>query len=427
MVAVIHKSSSLRNILNYNEQKVKAGLAACLEASGYPKEAADLNFHQKLRRLELLTELNQRTTANSVHISLNFGPSERLSNKQLLEIAAVYMDKIGFGGQPYLLYEHLDSGHPHVHLLTTNIKPDGKRIDMNNIGRNQSETARKEIEIAYSLVKAEESKLQRAYKLKPVNAQKVKYGKAETKRSISNVLGFVLPLYKYASLPELNAVLRQYNIVADRGEESSRIFQHQGLVYRLLDEQGKKVGIPIKASLFFNKPTLKFLTDRFAKNQALKESPTDKARVKNAIDLFFLHGQKSLNDLVAALKKDGIDVVVRQNEDGVIYGLTYVDHKTHCIYNGSGLGKAYSAKGVTERCGERLAGGEKIKAGLGEKQGSASSGKERIAGEGKEKLIGGLPDLSRLADALLGADDNGKMDWELKRLKKKRKKRQQPE
>ena len=116
MVAVIHQSTSLRNILNYNEQKVKAGLAVCLEAGYYPVEAGDLNFHQKLRRLEMLTELNQRTKYNSVHISLNFDPSEKLPDELLKEISEVYLDKLGFGGQPYLLYRHEDAGHPHLHV-----------------------------------------------------------------------------------------------------------------------------------------------------------------------------------------------------------------------------------------------------------------------------------------------------------------------
>ncbi|MDT3402273.1 relaxase/mobilization nuclease domain-containing protein [Mucilaginibacter terrae] len=112
MVAVIHASSSLRNILNYNEQKVKAGVALCLEAGLYPKEAAQLTFAQKLSRLEKLTELNQRTRVNSVHISLNFDPSENLEEAKLKAIAQEYLERIGFAGQPYLLYQHSDSGHP---------------------------------------------------------------------------------------------------------------------------------------------------------------------------------------------------------------------------------------------------------------------------------------------------------------------------
>ena len=87
--------------------------------------------------------------------------------------------------------------------------------------------------------------------------RRVQYGKAETKRAITNVLDHVLPTYKYASLAELNAILQQYNIIADRGSEDSRIYQSKGLVYRVLDSNGEKVGVPIKASLIYSKPTLK--------------------------------------------------------------------------------------------------------------------------------------------------------------------------
>ncbi len=79
MVAVIHAGSSLRNTLNYNEQKVKEQVATCLAAVHYPKDMEDLNFYQKLNRLQNQAALNVRTRVNSVHISLNFDPSEKLS------------------------------------------------------------------------------------------------------------------------------------------------------------------------------------------------------------------------------------------------------------------------------------------------------------------------------------------------------------
>ena len=68
------------------------------------------------------------------------------------------MDKISFGEQPFLVYNHTDAGHPHIHIATINIKPDGNRIDIHNIGRNQSEQARKEIEIEFNLIKASKRK-----------------------------------------------------------------------------------------------------------------------------------------------------------------------------------------------------------------------------------------------------------------------------
>lgn len=349
MVAVIKTGHSIHRILNYNENKVKEGAADCISASNYPMDAEKLSLNQKLNRLLKQAALNENVTRNSVHVSLNFDPNEKLSNEQLKEIADTYMQKIGFGEQPYLVYQHFDAGHPHVHIVSVKVRADGSRIDTQNIGRNQSEKARKEIEIAYDLVRAESMK--KEYELKSAYTQKVHYGKSDSGRAIANVLDAVLNTYKYTSLPELNAVLMQYNVMADRGSESSRVYQHQGLFYRILDEQGNNIGVPIKASSFHNKPTLKYLEEKFHGNEAARQS--HKSRVKNAIDLAFLKQPKqSLPTLVKALEKEGINTVIRQNADGIIYGLTYVDHRTKCVFNGSAIGKPYSAKGILERCAE---------------------------------------------------------------------------
>jgi hypothetical protein len=221
------------------------------------------------------------------------------------------------------------------------------------MGRNQSEKARKEIEQAFGLVRAEDSKQKQCYELKPVSIPRVEYGRTETKRAITNVLNVVLNNYKFTSLPELNAVLKLYNVMADRGSENSRIYQNKGLTYRLLDKDGNKVGVPIKASDFYSKPTLKHLEEKYGPNDAARQP--HKSRVKNGIDLyFFKRSGKSLPELIKALEKDGINTVVRQNAEGLIYGITYVDHKTKCVFNGSDLGKQYSAKGLQERLGSSL-------------------------------------------------------------------------
>jgi hypothetical protein len=34
----------------------------------------------------------------------------------------------------------------------------------------------------------------------------------------------------------------------------------------------------------------------------------------------------------------------------IIYGITYVDHHKKCVFNGSDLGKQYSAAGIQQRC-----------------------------------------------------------------------------
>ncbi len=350
MVAIIKTGSSIHNIFNYNENKVKQQLAECIGERNYPLDVNQMSITMKLNRLLKQVALNDNVKRNSVHISLNFDPSETasLSKEKLMNIANTYMEQIGFGQQPYLVYQHHDSGHPHIHIVSIKIREDGSRIDTQNIGRNQSEIARKAIEKSFGLVVAEGHGKKQNQELQPINFGKVQYGKIQTKKAIANVLGVVLNSYKYSSLPELNAVLQQYNVYADRGNENSRIFQQHGLVYRILDENGKPIGVPIKASDFYNKPTLKFLEEKFISNKASLSS--NRNRIKNVIDLALLGNQISLPELVKALKKEGINTVFRKNTEGVVYGITYVDHTTKCVFNGSALGKQYSAKAIQERC-----------------------------------------------------------------------------
>ncbi len=351
MVAVMKTSSRLRDVINYNENKVKQRHAELIHSNNYLKDTDQLNFTDKIGTIERNTKLNQMSKLNIVHISLNFDPSENISKDRLQQIADSYMQQIGFGEQPYLVYQHHDAGHPHMHIVTTNIQWDGSRIKMHNICRNQSESARKQIEAYFKLIPATRNTPKQSNDIKPVNAQKVQYGKMETRRAITNVLDAVLTNYKYTSVPELNAVLTQYNIFADRGAEGSRIYKNNGLVYRVLNEKGKKVGTPIKASDIYNKPGLKFLEKQFAKNESLKQP--HQLRVKNAIDFTLLRrSPTTIEALRNTLLKESITLVVQQNEQGVVYGLTFIDHQNKCVFNGSDIGKAYGPTEILNRLGQ---------------------------------------------------------------------------
>ncbi|MBW1656882.1 relaxase/mobilization nuclease domain-containing protein [Flavobacterium quisquiliarum] len=358
MVAVIKTSSSIRGILNYNENKVEIGKAECISAVNYPLELEKLSFTSKLNRFLKLAELNTNTKRNTVHISLNFDPSENHSKEKLAEIADTYMEKLGFGRQPYLVYQHYDAGHPHCHIVTNSIQRDGKRIDLHLLGIRKSEPARKEIEEIFGLVKAEGRKQKEQFSLNPIDVGRVQYGKTESRKAINSVLKKVLFDYKYSSLPELNAVLNLYNVHADRGSEESRVFKNNGLLYKILDENSKPIGVPIKGSEFYSRPTLKFLEGKFKSNEAEKESC--KKYVKNAIKLAFTHESIfSPEKLSKILERESIHMILRKSRDGQLYGVTYVDHKTRSVFNGSSLGKEFSAKGIQEYCAINILAHEK--------------------------------------------------------------------
>jgi len=420
MVAVIKTGHSIHRIVNYNENKVKEGVANCISAANYPKDADTLSFKNKLNRLLNQAALNTNVSRNSVHVSLNFAPSENYSKEKLEAIANTYMERIGFGNQPYLVYQHHDAGHPHIHVVSIKVREDGSRIDTQNIGRNQSEKARKEIEIEFGLVKAEDNKRLKEYLPKPLNTEKIKYGKSETKRGILNVLNELLNSYKYTSIHELNVVLKQFNVMADRGAENSRIYKNNGLTYRLLDSNGNKVGVPIKASDFYNKPTLKFLNERFLLNE--KERQPHKIRVKNTIYLLLIkNSTMNLEGLIKALEKESIQTALRQNNEGVIYGITYIDHRTKSVFNGSALGKQYSANGLQERCIVVSSPVAAIKDSKGAGEEKNQSEKRQIVFQSSEKEKS-VADNNLLETLMTPKEGFDYVPWQLKKAKRKKRK-----
>jgi hypothetical protein len=273
------------------------------------------------------------------------------------------------------------------------------------------------------LIKADEHKRKQGYEQKPINAAKVQYGKSETKRAIAGILEHVLNNYKYTSLPELNAVLLSYNVVADKGDEQSRIYKNEGLVYRIVDAEGKKVGVPIKASDFNNKPTLKYLRQRFEQNEVARQP--HKTRVKNAVDLALLKNPKhTLQSLISSLEKDGIHTAVRQNDQGLIYGITYIDHRTKCVFNGSDLGKTYSAKGLQERCS--IMAQQAAKLPLQQTVAKHLYIEKQLLESGQKPYAGQEPSISvtkAVDDLLQPAQTTGYLPHQLKSTKKKKRKR----
>lgn len=336
----------------YNENKVKEQKAKLIIANKFGTDIEKLNVASKLKRFELLTFLKPNVKTNALHIMLNFDSGDALDASKLQNIAVEYMDQIGFGDQPYLVYQHHDTAHPHLHVVTTNITSDGQRIDMHGIGRTLSEEARKELETTYGLVKAEGRQRSEILQTAPIDLVKAVYGKAATKRTITNVVWAVVRDYKYTSLAEFNAVLGQFGVVADRGREDTKMFENRGLVYSLIDVDGKRIGVPFKASQLSGRPLLDVVEQKFARSREIRQTYKESVsqRIDRVLNKYKLLTKHTFDRELAANK---IGVVYRMNTEGRCYGVTFVDHRTKCIFNGSDLGKGYSAKALTETFANR--------------------------------------------------------------------------
>lgn len=347
MVAKVNSGKTIVGILNYNENKVKAGNAECLEENMFGVNPKHLSFYDKLRGFQTYMARNRRATTNAVHISLNFHPTESLDKDKLLEISSTYMHRIGFGEQPYLVYQHHDAAHQHLHIVTTNITWSGDRISLHNLGKDKSEKARKEIERLFNLVRAGTTTQRESKKPEPVI-----YGKSESRQSVSAIVSHVTRSYKFTSLPELNAVLHQFNIHADRGKETSAMFQRRGLLFRILATDQSFIGVPFKASSLPGKPTLDQLEKQFKVNEILR-GPLRRGLTEKVSHALTLDHVRSVDDLALQLKKHQVDTVIRSNAEGRMYGITFVDHKTRTVFNGSDLGKTFSISNIQKTLNDK--------------------------------------------------------------------------
>jgi hypothetical protein len=332
----ITSSNSIARSLTYNEQKLTQGKAECLTAANYLKDPDRLTYTEKLHRLQHRMELND-AVKTSQHITLNFDPSDQLSNEKMKEIADSYMKEIGFENQPYLVYRHHDAGHPHCHIVTTHVRSNGDPIEMYNIGKIQSERARLRIEKEYQLMTAEKKQQLRQQQRQPDGVLKITYGESSTTQSISRVLDHVTENYKYTSLKELNTVLRLYNVEAYRGREDSKLYQRRGLLYRVLDQNGRYLGVPLKASFFDSKPTLDNLEKKMTQNQTLKLQ--HRLHMEASVLWNLSRESGTMEQLRQAMAKDKIRMVLRQDKQGICQDVTYIDLKNKTIYNGSELGE----------------------------------------------------------------------------------------
>lgn len=346
MVVRINTGKSIRGVLRYNELKRESGQAKLIATGGFLPGSKNLSTVQLAKRFENRLSLNRRTKTNVLHISLNFSSKDKLDSRKLEEIARDYLKGIGFGNQPFLLYQHFDAGHPHVHVVTVNIDEKGKRIETHNLGKNQSECVRKELEINYGLVKAEGQDLVLA-DLRML--QKVTYGTLPTKAAINAVVTHVVHNYAFSSLQEFNAILRCFDVMVSRGAQNCQQYKNGGLIYRFIDKQGSPIGIGIKASALRINGTLNRLERRFPNGKSKKLAHLSEVQEKVFASLNETKRDKlDLLGFQQKLKKRSIDSQFLYTATDFLYGVTYVDHRKGLVYKGSELGTAFGASGIRQ-------------------------------------------------------------------------------
>ena len=336
MIAKISATENLGGALGYNFKKVEKGEASILLAQGlYQNKEGTYTMAEVFADMQALILEKCRTKKTVFHCSLNPHPDEKLSNETLMQIAREYMEALGYGKQPYIVFKHNDIAREHIHIVSLRIDGEGKKIN-DKFEKRRSKQITDALERKYSLIPS--SKVTDR-EMKEVS--KIDTTKGNIKEQVAETLLSVLKHYEFCSLGELNAILSVYNLAVEEVKTEFRGKKYEGLIYVPTDDKGGKISTPIHASDIGRGVGYTAVQNRMQKSkQAIKPLiPT----IRNKVLQTMRTSPNTEKELRQRLEGQGLRVVIRKNDNGRIYGITFIDDEQGVAFNGSRLGKGYAA------------------------------------------------------------------------------------
>ncbi|MCD0477815.1 relaxase/mobilization nuclease domain-containing protein [Chryseobacterium sp. LC2016-29] len=344
MIAKIGRSCNLFGTLSYNNSKMEQDKGEILMTNKMI-ETADGKYSvaQLARSFEPYLVANRNTEKHTLHISLNPDPKDKVSDEKYRELAQLYMNEMGYGNQPFIVFKHTDIDRSHIHIVSVCVDEEGKKIS-DQFEKIRSMKVCRELEKKFGLISAVEKQPKQNQKI----FQPIDYKSGDIKSQIASVIRHIPSYYQFQSLGEYNALLSLFNIIVEKVEGELQGQLKRGLLYFPLDNHGKKAGNPFKASLFGKNAGIDALQKHFIACKNKSNDQLVKQNLKRSITEAH-HSSKDEQAFKNKLKKEGIDTVVRKNDNGRIYGITFIDHGSKTVWNGSRLGKEFSANMFNDR------------------------------------------------------------------------------
>lgn len=335
MVAKISIGSSLYGALAYNGEKMNEAHGRVLGANKIVLPAdGNINIGAMAENFKAFMPKMGKTRKPVLHISLNPHPDDRLTDQDFEILAREYLDKLGFGEQPYIIYKHEDIDRHHIHIVTVNVNEQGKRLDQSFLFR-RSKKITTELEEKYGLHKAQREKVSPDTPITKIDPD------GDIKRQVQNTVKLVGMRWQFQSIGEYNAILGLYNVRCEMTDGKVNGREYHGLVYFATDDNGNTIATPLKASRLGKFASRTAIENKFERDKEKINIKPTKRLVSEA-----MAAATGKDDFIARLKEKNIDLVLRYNADGRLYGATFIDHNNHVVLNGSRLGKEFSANSL---------------------------------------------------------------------------------
>ena len=341
MIAKISATENLGGALGYNFKKVEKGEASILLAAElYQDKEGNYTMEEVFADMEALIPKKCRTKKTVFHCSLNPHPDEKLSDEQLTQIAKEYMEALGYGKQPYIVFKHNDIAREHIHIVSLRVDSQGRKINDRYEGR-RSKKITDALEKKYNLIPSS-----KVSERTTTETPKFNVVQGNIKEQVANTVHSAMKHYTFCSLGELNAILSKYNLAVEEVKIEYRGKRYDGLVYALTDDKGNKVSTPIHASDIGRGVGYATIQNKMQKSKEAVKSLIPAVRRK-VLEVMRTSPQTE-ERLRQRLEEQGLRVIIRKNEGGRIYGITFIDDEKGIALNGFRLGKGYAANKFNE-------------------------------------------------------------------------------
>ena len=336
MIAKISATENLGGALGYNFKKVEKEEASILLVQGlYQNKEGTYMMAEVFADMEALIPKKCRTKKMVFHCSLNPHPDEKLSDETLTQIAKEYMEALGYGKQPYIVFKHSDIAREHIHIVSFRVDSKGRKIN-DKFEKRRSKQITDALERKFGLIPS--SKVSGKVE---TETPKVDIDRGNIKEQVASVVRMVLKHYRFCSLGELNAILSKYNLAVEEVKTEFRGKKYDGLVYVPTNDKGGKISTPIHASDIGRGVGYTAVQNRMQKSkQAIKPLISI---IRYRVLQTMRTSPKTEEELRQRLEEQGLRAVIRKNESGRIYGITFIDDEMGIALNGSRLGKGYAA------------------------------------------------------------------------------------
>lgn len=325
---------SVSSAVNYNEKKVAEGKASVTFSS---KIADPKN---PMKTFEVYEKGSIRTQKMSFHASINPSVTDKITEDKMADFIRDYMEKMGYGNQPYMVYKHWDTGRLHWHITSVRVDENGRKIPDHQEHR-RSQQALEELAQKYGFEVGKSKGEKKVADSNPYNGFDKKAG--EYASQMEKIAALAMQ-YHFKEDRHFDVVMRSFNVEAVHRPDGTTA------LIGLDPKTGKHVTEPIT-----NKdiPTLDQIRDHIEQCKKNNVKTREKQRVTN-ITSAGLKNCKTMLHLRRYLTKSGIYLDLSTTKDGKIFGVTLVDHHTKCVFKASELDGLKASMFESLRLGDML-------------------------------------------------------------------------